>query len=182
MKLNAKNVLQPAAILCAICLVVAAALAGTNLLTADRIAQQAVATAERTRKVVLPEADSFESAEGYYTGSASGALVGYVFETEAKGYGGTIKVMTGISAAGEITGVAILSHSETPGLGANAERESYTGQYKQAAPDGGLALIKNRDAAAGEIEALTGATITSRAVTNAVNEAVAQYQSLKGGA
>ena len=83
------------------------------------------------------------------------------------GCGGTVQVMTGIDTAGSITGVVILSHGETPGLGANAERASFTDQYKQAAPENGIALVKNKAPAAGEVEALTGATITSRAVTDA---------------
>ena len=90
--------------------------------------------------------------------------------------------MTGISAEGEITGVVILDHSETPGLGANAERASFTDQYKQPAPENGITLVKNKAPAEGEIEALTGASITSRAVTNAVNAAIEQYNAVKGGA
>ena len=111
MKLSWKEILRPTAVLFVICVAVAAALAGTNLLTEERIAQQAVATAEESRKVVLPGAEEFQAQEdgAYYTGSAGGQLVGYVFETEASGYGGKVKVMTGIDAEGAITGVVILS-------------------------------------------------------------------------
>lgn len=182
MKLSAKAILKPALTLFVICLVVTALLAGTNLLTKDQIAKQALLTAEESRKVVLADADAFEVSGGYYTGTAGGTVVGYVFETEAKGYGGTVKVMTGISADGKITGVVILEHGETPGLGANAERASFTDQYKQTAPEGGVTLVKNKAPAEGEVEALTGATITSRAVTNAVNAAIEQYNTVKGGA
>ena len=108
--------------------------------------------------------------------------MGYVFETGSSGYGGTVKVMTGIDTAGSITGVVILSHEETPGLGANAERASFTDQYKQAVPENGITLVKNKTPEAGEVEALTGATITSRAVTDAVNAAIEQYNAIKGGA
>lgn len=182
MKLSFKEIVKPAVLLFAICLVVTALLAGTNLLTADAIARQAVETAENTRKVVLPAAETFTEGDGFYTGEAGGNAVGYVFETEAKGYGGTIKVMTGIDSTGTVTGVAILSHSETPGLGANAEKPSFTDGYKQPAPESGITLVKNKAAGDGEIEAMTGATITSRAVTNAVNEAISLYHTVKGGA
>ena len=57
--------------------------------------------------------------------------MGYVFETEASGYGGKVKVMTGIDAEGAITGVVILSHDETPGLGANAEKPDFLNQFLQ---------------------------------------------------
>ena len=182
MKVQASAVLKPALTLFVICLVVTALLAGTNLLTKDRIAEQARITAEQSRRVVLSEAEAFEESQDYYIGTSGGETVGYVFETEAKGYGGTVKVMTGIDVEGNITGVVILSHSETPGLGANADRASFTDQYKQAAPEGGITLVKTKAPAEGEVEALTGATITSRAVTDAVNAAIEQYNAVKGGA
>lgn len=182
MKLNASAVLKPALTLFVICLVVTALLAGTNMLTKDRIAEQAQITAEESRRIVLSEADTFEETDGCYTGTRGGEVVGYVFETEAKGYGGTVQVMTGIDTAGSITGVVILSHEETPGLGANAERASFTDQYKQAVPENGITLVKNKTPEAGEVEALTGATITSRAVTDAVNAAIEQYNAIRGGA
>lgn len=182
MKITAKDILKPALILFTICLVVTALLAGTNLLTKNKIAEQSALEAEQSRKVVLSDADSFEEADGYYIGKANNETVGYVFQTEAKGYGGTVKVMTGISADGQITGVVILEHSETPGLGANAEKASFTDQFKQAVPENGITLVKNKAPSDGEIEAMTGASITSRAVTNAVNEAIEQYNTVKEGA
>ncbi len=66
--------------------------------------------------------------------------MGYVFETEASGYGGKVKVMTGIDAEGAITGVVILSHDETPGLGANAEKPDFLNQFLQQSP--GWKVIK----------------------------------------
>jgi len=184
MKLDAKSVLAPAAILFAICVVVAAALAGTNALTEDRIAQAAVQKAEESRMVVLPEAEAFQASEDgtHYIGlsgeAADGGVAGYVFETESKGYGGTVKVMTGINTEGNITGVIVLSHSETPGLGANAEKESFREQYQQPVANlaGGIQVVKFQAPGEGEIQAMTGATITSTAVTGAVNQAIEQYQ------
>lgn len=181
MKLNAKEILKPALTLFIICLAVTALLAGTNLLTRDRIEEQSRIAAENARRVVLAEATDFEEKDGYYVGSASGGIVGYVFETESKGYGGTVRVMTGIDAEGSITGVVILEHEETPGLGANAEKASFTDQYKQPAGSG-ITLIKNRAPNDGEVQALTGASITSNAVTTAVNAAIDQYNTVKGGA
>lgn len=183
MKLSVKEIFRPAAVLFAICIAVSAALAGTNLLTKDKIAEAQAQKAEESRKIVLPEADSFEvqnagQPEEHYAGLQGGETVGYVYETEAKGYGGTVRVMTGISTKGTITGVVILSHSETPGLGANAERESFREQYRQPVNNlaGGLSIVKFQAPREGEIQAMTGATITSTAVTNAVNQAIEAYQ------
>ena len=177
--MNMKEVLKPAAILFVICVAVSAALAGTNMLTKDRIAQAAAQKAEESRMVVLPGAESFEESGGHYTGKdSSGQAVGYVFETESKGYGGTVKVMTGISTEGSITGVIVLSHSETPGLGVNAEKAEFRDQYQQPVANltGGIQVVKFQAPKEGEIQAMTGATITSTAVTNAVNAAIEQYQ------
>lgn len=182
--MNIKEVIKPAAILFVICVAVSAALAGTNLLTADRIARAAAQKAEESRMVVLPEAEAFQASEDgtHYMGlskeAPEGVVVGYVFETESKGYGGTVKVMTGINTEGNITGVIVLSHSETPGLGANAEKESFREQYKQPVANNanGIQVVKFQAPAEGEIQAMTGATITSTAVTNAVNLAIEQYQ------
>ena len=184
MKLDAKSILKPTFVLFVICVVVSAALAGTNLLTRDRIAQLEAENAEASRKIVLPQADTFESQEdgAYYTGLAGGELAGYVFETGASGYGGTVSVMTGIDVEGNITGVVILSHDETPGLGANATKSSFLDQYLQPAPEGGLFVVKYQTPSDGQIEAMTGATVTSTAVTNAVNQAIEQYYAVKGGA
>ena len=105
-KLNPKAVLKPAVSLFLICLIVTALLAGVNMLTADRIAALAVQTAEDSQKVVLPNAASFEEVdEDTVKGlDGSGQLAGYVITTEAKGYGGTIEVMTGITADGSVSG------------------------------------------------------------------------------
>lgn len=178
-----KEILAPAAVLVVICVAVSAALAGTNALTKDRIAEQQLKKSEESRRLVLDTADSFEEKNGgeYYTGVANGEIVGYVFETSAKGYGGDVKVMTGIGTNGEIRGVVILSHGETPGLGANAEKEDFTEQYEQPVADGGISVVKYQTPQSGEIEALTGATITSTAVTNAVNDALAQYVAIEKG-
>ncbi len=190
MKLNLKEILRPTAILFVICVVVSAALAGTNLLTEDKIDQQAAAKAEESRKLVLPGAESFEEVdlpadwEGspVYLGAAGGTTVGYVLETTAKGYGGDIKVMTGFSAEGDITGVEILSHSETPGLGANAVKEEFREQFKMEKPVlyGPLEVVKYQEPEPGQIEAMTGATITSKAVTAAVEQAQTEFYALTG--
>lgn len=185
MKLNPKEILRPAFSLFLICLAVTALLAGTNLLTKEQIASQNLLAEQNARTAVCPQGKSFEpgDAEGsYYVAKDGDAVVGYIFVTEASGYGGKLKVMTGISAEGEVTGISFLSIDETPGLGMNAKKDSFRDQYKQALPEkGGFTLVKGT-AGEGEISAMTGATITSTAVTNAVNQASEQYRQIKEGA
>ena len=184
MKFSAKEVLQPTLILVLICLVMTAVLAGTNLMTKDAIAAQNEKVAEQSRKEVLPTADSFEMSDKSdicYVGKTGSDIAGYVFTTEASSYGGDIQVMTGIDTEGNVTGVVLLSTSDTPGLGLNAKKESFRDQYKQQVPEDGFEVVKGGGATDGQINAMTGATISSRAVTTAVNEAIEEYQKVKGG-
>lgn len=167
---------KPVFVLMLICLIVAAAVSGANLLTMDRIAAQQLEKAESSRKLVLPQAQQFQEADNCYVGLSSGQIVGYVFTTSSKGYNGDVKVMTGIDCDGNITGVEILEHSETPGLGSNAEKAEFREQYQQQVAD--FTVVKNSTAQAGEIDAISGATITSNAVTDAVNQAVELYRQI----
>lgn len=183
-KLNPKAIIKPTLVLFFICLIISALLAGTNQMTKDPIEQQSELKAQQARQTVMPGAAKFEpktlndtNAQCYAATDKDGTLVGYTLTTSAKGYGGDVQVMVGIDTRkGEVSGVAILSQSETPGLGANAVRPEFTGQYRQAVPESGFDVIKNAQPKDGEIEAMTGATITSRAVTTAVNEAVRCYR------
>ena len=82
------------------------------------------------------------------------------------GFGGAIDMMVGVDVSGAVTGVAIVSQSETASLGANCTREDFRAQF--TGKTGTLSVSKD----GGEIEALTGATVTSRAVTEGVNTAL----------
>lgn len=176
-----KDLIKPALILFLICLITASALVGTNILTSKKIEQENIENAEKIRLEVLPDAYSFEDMGDYVEGiDYYGKVIGYVFTTGAKGYSGTVKVMTGVSSSGTISGVAILEHNETVGLGANTAKKEFLSQYNQKIPQNGFSVTKTSPAD-GEISAVTGATISSKAVTKAVNEAVDMYKNIKGG-
>ena len=101
-------------------------LAGTNLLTKDMIKEQELKTEETARKVVLPQPTALRQRMGIFScPQGRGNSLGYIFTTEADSYGGALKVMTGISEAGKVTGVSILSIDDTPGLGMNAKNEVF---------------------------------------------------------
>ena len=189
MKLNAKDVLRTALPLILICVIVAAALGMTNELTKGPIAALTEKTELAARREVFPEAENFEEMvdtgaefSPYIAKDAAGETVGYVFTTTGSGYGGKIKVMTGIDMDGNVTGISILSQSETVGLGANCEKESFREQFEQKIPAEGFSVYKKGTAAPeGGIEALTSATISSQAVVTAVNHAVELYQTIAEG-
>ncbi len=185
-KLNKKEILIPTVALLLICLVSTALLAFTNSITAEKIALNAVETEQQSRALVLPGVAScddvitHESGVTYCLGKDNiGNDIGYVFTSSAKGYGGAVGVMVGIDMEGKITGVEILSHSETPGLGANATKSDYKDRF--IGKSGELTVSKT-DNSGQNVQAITAATITSKAVTNAVNAAIAVYEEITGGA
>lgn len=102
---------------------------------------------------------------------------GYVITaTDKEGYGGDIQVTVGITADGTVSGISILSISETAGLGMRAKEPAYYDQYKGKQTD---RFVVSKDGGEGEpIDALSGATITSRAVTGAVNAALGYFQNV----
>ncbi len=169
-KINLAEVIKPAGILTAICVIVTLLLAVINALTAYKIAANAEQKAAESRSKVLA-AHSYTQLDNdgkvYGAVSENGEYIGVVIVTEATGYGGTIQVMTGIKLDNSISGVNILEMSETPGLGAKAKENSFLSQYKGES-ESGMSVKKD----GGTIDAISGATITSRAVTQAVNEAL----------
>lgn len=184
-----KDILIPTVTLFVICLIVSALLAGTNALTKEPIAANELKKSQEAMFSVCPDAVSFEGAEGleieaYKAINESGEVIGCAIPVISKGYGGDISVMVGISKAdgGMVTGVEILSHDETPGLGANATAEDFRNQFKDNPSLHGFSVTKDGTGGTeGKIDAITGATITSNAVTNAVNEAMNIYMSLVEG-
>ncbi len=186
-KITFKDIFVPTISLFLICIVVSFLLAGTNELTKGPIAEIQAQTAAEAMKAVCPEAQSFDGGKGleaeFYRGLAeNGEVIGYAIPSSCKGYGGDIEVMVGIDLEGKVTGVEILSQSETPGLGANCTKETFKDMYKQSLPEGCFTVVKDGTGGeGGRIDALTGATITSMAVTQAVNNAVDIYNSLEGG-
>ena len=165
--------LKLAVILFAFAAAVAVALGLVNRITHERIETFAAEKTAEAMRAVLP-ADSYsplpDSAaakldlvkEVYKAGDR-----GWVVMVTPSGFGGEIEMAVGVDKSGAVTGVSIIQMSETSGLGANARRESFRSQY--IGKSGGVALKKQ----GGEIDALTGATVTSTAVTKGVNAALA---------
>lgn len=109
----------------------------------------------------------------------SGQPAGFVLSfTAKKGYGGAIKLSMGVDATGTITGLEVLSASETAGLGAKCQEPEFKAQYKGIQAEK-VEFTKTGKSAPNEIDAISGATITTRAVTNAVNAALSFLATLK---
>ena len=162
--------LKLAGTLLLIAAVVAGLLGLVNQITAGRIDEINREKTAASMQEVLPS-QSYDPLD-YHGEDATVKAVyradgGYVVEVTPSGFGGEIDMVVGVGDDGSVTGVSIISMSETSGLGANAAKESFRSQYVEK--QGVLAVSKD----GGEIDALTGATITSRAVTRGVNSALA---------
>ena len=175
-----KENIFPALVLFCICLGMALALAGIHSIAQPKIdANQAKADNE-SRMLVLSEGDSFTP----YDGKLSDGVVecymadnkaGMVVTSEHKGFSGAVTVMTGIDANGAITGVTVTKHAETPGLGTKAAEPDYLAQYI-GVTEADKAHIRD-DA---NIDAISGATITSNAVYGSVVKALKQFKECGG--
>lgn len=158
-----KEMIRYGFILSVICFVAAGLLAGVQALTGKRIAAQALAEQEQSLKDVVPDAVSFEPVEDeqeilYYRAlNEQGNPVGLAFKASAKGYSSTIETMVGALIDGTILNIAVLSHNETPGLGSRVAGDDFSAQFKDC-----------KDLS--KVQAITGATISSRAVIDSVAE------------
>ena len=171
------GIAQLTIILGAICLVCALLLGLVNMITADPIKAAKQRKTEQAMEAVLP-ADYYESVE--YTGGD--ALVkavyragdaGYVVEVTPSGFGGEVDLMVGVGSDGTVTGISVITHSETSGLGAKAKTDPEWGK-QFIGMSGEVKVSKD----GGKVNAITGATITSRAVSSGVTAALEAVQTL----
>ena len=173
-------------VLLVISLVVALLLAFTNSITKDKIAENTRIEQDTAKKEVMKEANEFidlnyskGNVAAVYQAKSGGAVCGWCVSVTPNGYGGEIDLMVGISPDFKVTGIKVVSNSETAGLGAKCTEESFSGQFAEKATP--VKVIKNGTPADNEIVAITGATITSQAVTDGVNEAVRAIKEIGGG-
>lgn len=172
-------------ILAVVSLVASASLSFVNAATEPIIAERIAAEADQARRDLLPEAEEFELKEmdlpegvtEVYSATKAGEIVGYIVSTQTKGYGGTFDVTVGLNTENTITGVKLSNMNETPGLGAKATEPAFIEQFDAVSADKKPFVNKNATGAESEIVAISGATITSDAVTNGVNTALDFYNS-----
>ena len=173
MKFLKSNEFKMVLCLVVIAIAVAGLMAVVNDLTFDKIEQNLANQLTESLEEVLP-ADSYDvvketESETVYEAKKDGNKIGFCVVNIEKGYGGDVKIMTGVKTDGTVSKVKILEHGETPGLGANAEKESFISQF--IGKTKGVEVTKS-GASGNKITAISGATITSSAVTRAVNSAL----------
>jgi electron transport complex protein RnfG len=168
-----KDFVMPIVVLTVICLVITAALAITNSFTQPVIEEAAAERAQAARAEIIPEAEDFvlmeleglpaTITEVYKTTND----VGYIFMITTTGYGGEMDLICGIDQQGCIISVKTLSHSETKGMGSKTTEEPFRSQFV------------GKDSSLDGVEAISGATISSTAYINAINDAFTAWNIAK---
>lgn len=153
-------------------------------ITKEPIAMKEKEMKEQAMEEVMPGTEDFEAIQGteqveeVYIATKNGATIGYAISVAPKGYGGPINMMVGITKDGLVEGVKILSHGETPGLGANASEPSFINQFKEKSKF--IKVVKSTNPSEDEISAITGATVTADAIADGVNTALEYVKSQEG--
>lgn len=196
MKISGKFILKVAGTLTVIALVVAALLGVVNNVTKDKIAEQDAENTRIAMSAVAPEGSEFgdkmdisdavaaaASAQGgkiveMYPMTNGGADAGYVVKVSASGSQGTITMMVGVDANKAITGISVISHSETSGIGTkvvgnepNSAGEPVLDQFIGMSGSGSLVVGKN-------VIAVSGATVSTNGITMGANAALAAVEAL----
>ena len=196
MKISGKFILKVAGTLTVIALVVAALLGVVNNVTKDKIAEQDAENTRIAMSAVAPEGSEFgdkmdisdavaaaASAQGgkiveMYPMTNGGADAGYVVKVSASGSQGTITMMVGVDANKAITGISVISHSETSGIGTkvvgnepNSAGEPVLDQFVGMSGSGSLVVGKN-------VIAVSGATVSTKGITMGANAALAAAEAL----
>jgi len=158
------------------CILSGAVIAVTYAVTAPVAAEQAINQKAKAMQELVPDGQKFEPIAGktdWYAVLKDGKTIAYVVPAEGKGYGGSIKMVAAVTPEGKAIDFKILAHNETPGLGDNAGKDSFRKQFKgKEAAD--LTVVKTPTDK--NIQALTGATITSKAVTLSIQKAVEEVK------
>lgn len=171
-------------ILCFITVIASGTLAVINQVTEPIIQEQIRVANDNARKQIIPTADDFELLEGdfgsdvkeVYKATQAGEFVGYIIKTEPGGYNGPMELMVGILNDETIAGAVLGTHTETPGLGAKAQDEAFISQYAGKSIEKDIVVSKSNTGADNEVVAISGATITSDAVTDGVNQAIESFK------
>lgn len=179
-----KETIRLILVLTVICLVAGLMLAWVNGMTAAPIAEAKRLEKSEAIEEVLPPCDNDPGANTvsvdaqgtewtFFVGRQAGQFVGAAFETvSSEGYGGDIVIMVGVAADGTVRAIKILDAKETPGLGAKIDGDEFKDQFK------GLSVGETKWAVRkdqGELDAITAATISSRAVVSAVKKGLDVY-------
>lgn len=185
------NQMRLVLVLTLICVVAAGILAWVDSYTAPRIAAGAEETLKQSLTQSLPGTNRFEpdasilkeiqakfpNITAVYRGFSNEQIQGFVILLGSQGYSSTLQMMVGIKSSGDLERVIVLSQTETPGLGTNVVEPEFIDQPAIRNAKAGTKLDVTKDG--GDVQALTGATITSRAALKGINQAMEAFKLIK---
>lgn len=163
------NKIYPIAFLAVIVTISVSLLVAVNGVTSSILEMRKIEEVKSNLEKIFPEMSNYETEDDVYIIYRDGEKTGSAFMAVGSGYGGDIEILVGLDNSFGIKGISILSHTETPGLGSRVTESSFTGQFE------GLSIndIALRSEG-GKIDAITGATISSKAVVSAIREKMAE--------
>jgi electron transport complex protein RnfG len=164
------------------CLVSGLIIGIVYFITAPIATEKNEAIKQQSMKELVKDAETFKevpSKKEWFAAEKAGKVIAYVVPVESKGYGGPIKMLVAVTTDGKVIDYNILSANETPGLGDKAAKEPFKSQFKEKKAEH-LTVVKDPSDKE-DIQAMTGATISSKAVTKAVKEAVEAVTEFAGG-
>lgn len=169
-----RDVIRLSLILALICAVAGASLAATHSVTSKIVAERRAEELVAALGDLLPDADAFEhvvedDGVSYYLGTKAGQLVGAVMLSSGQGYAGAVNLLVSIDTGGEVRTVKISDHRETAGIGDKVETPSFLSQYVGKTAEDPIVVGQ-------DISAVSGATVTSRAVAAGVRKSLANHQ------
>ena len=181
-----KENLKLGGILLTITVIAGLLLGFANSLTAEAILENSKVSKEDL-KVILPAASSIADTEGIETNETinevyeSGNRVGNVFKVTTKGFHGPVELVIAISSEDKVTGMKVLAHSETPGLGAKITEPAFMERIKDLPIAEDIEIVKVTPSKDNQVEGVSGASVSSKAVATAVNDAIRFYkENIKG--
>lgn len=168
-----KEMVRYGVILSLICVIASASLAAVNSVTESKIIAQAESEEKAGLKEVLPEGEKFEAVKlgdeiiYYKAYDKNNRIIGAAFKASGKGYSSAVETIAGMTKDGIITAIKVINQNETPGLGAKVAESPFSAQFAQKA-------FQKLD----EVQAITGATISSTAVIDSVKKKAAEIKGL----
>ncbi|MFA7676956.1 MAG: FMN-binding protein [Candidatus Omnitrophota bacterium] len=165
-------------VLTAVCVICAFLLAFVDAASRDKIKANAQAKLKAAISRLAPAADDIKVITSkdvtfYKLTDAKATVIGYAFIAEGQGYQGTIEMLTGLDISlKNLLGIEILESVETPGLGQRINDEDFRKQFMNLQVSSPVECVRNESSGAGQIKAITGATVSSRAVVNILNEEI----------
>jgi len=173
-----KNAVKIVLVLTFVSLLSSGILSAVDMLSKDKILRNQKKAIDSAISKILPDAeDVVHEGEIYKAFDKEKKFLGYAFLAEGQGYGGDIRIICAVSPRlDKLLGIEVISSQETPGLGARINQEWFKNQFKGLNILNKITYTKSNPSGKSQIQAITGATISSRSVVHIVNKRIEEIK------